>query len=387
MRHVSRAPKIILGVVIARWSRSSAGHTCSVMNWALGFRALGWDVHLVENIARKNLSAPGSEGGASPEEVFFRETAKEFGFENRACLLVDGESPDREAFQDFAADAELFLNYSGQFNRLDLLGPRTRKLYLDVDPAFTQLWVEVCGSDMNFAGHDVFLTVGTNINGAGAILPRAGREWIPTPPPVAAAYWRERLGAAAAPAPDAPWTTVGHWYGYPEMEWQGRKFGGKRESFLAMRDLPRHVRAACAIATDMTPDWDDYGPFHEAGWQFFSSFDVCRDIPTYLHFIASSRGEIGIAKTGYVASRGGWLSDRSMIYLALGRPVLQQDTGWPEVFPITAGLLPFHDVEDCAATLHQVEENYAAQSAAARALADGLFGAERVIGDLLSRVS
>lgn len=357
------------------------------MNWALGFRALGWDVCLVENIARKNLSEPAAPGEPSPEELFFQSTAREFGFTGRACLLIDGESPDREAFQDFAADADLFLNYSGQFNRLDLLGPRVRKLYLDVDPAFTQLWVEVCGSDMNFAGHDHFVTVGANLNGASARLPRAGREWIPTPPPVAAPYWRERLGVDEAPAADAPWTTIGHWYGYPEMEWQGLKFGGKRESFITLCDLPRQLGRPCAIATDMTADWDDYALFQDAGWQFFSSFEVCRDIPTYLHFIASSRGEIGVAKTGYITSRGGWLSDRSMIYLALGRPVLQQETAWSEVFPIDTGLLPFIDLTECVHAVQRVEENYEHHCSAARALADGVFSADRVIRDLLSRLS
>ncbi len=357
------------------------------MNWAIGFRALGWDVCLVENILRENLSEPAAPGEPSPEELFFQDTAREFGFTGRACLLIDGESPDREALQDFASEADLFLNYSGQFNRLDLLGSRVRKLYLDVDPAFTQLWVEVCGSDMNFAGHDFFLTVGANLNGASAFLPHAGCEWIPTPPPVAAPYWRGRLGADAAPAADAPWTTIGHWYGYPEMEWQGLKFGGKRESFIALLELPRLLGRPCAIATDMTADWDDHEIFREAGWRFFSSLEVCRNIPAYLRFIASSRGEIGVAKTGYITSRGGWLSDRGMIYLALGRPVIQQDTAWPEVFPVEAGLLPFTDVSDCARAINQVEENYGAHCSAARALADGLFSAERVIGDLLNRVS
>lgn len=356
------------------------------MNWALGFRGLGWDVWLVENIAREKLTVSAHPGEPSAEEAFFRATAKEFGFENRATLFVDGEASGREEFQDFATDAELFINYSGQFNRLDLLGPRTRKVYLDVDPAFTQLWVEVCGSDMNFDGHDVFVTVGTNVNGGDALLPRAGRDWIPTPPPVAAAWWRERLGDSAPPAQDAPWTTVAHWYGYPEMEWRGKKFGGKRESFVALRDLPRRTAVRCAIATDMMADWEDYGPFHEAGWQFFSSFEVCRDIPTYLRFLAASRGEIGVAKSGYVTSRGGWLSDRCMLYLALGRPVVQQDTAWPADFRTEAGLLAFSDTAGCAEAIARVEGAYETHSCAARALADGIFSAERVLEELLGRI-
>ena len=356
------------------------------MNWALGFRSLGWEVWVVENIAREKLSPPALPGEPSPEELFFASTAREFGLSGQATLLVDGAAGDLSAFTDFAQGADLFLNYSGQFDRLDLLDPRTRKLYLDVDPAFTQLWAEVCGSDMNFAGHDLFVTVGATINSPGALLPLAGKSWIPTPPPVAAAWWRECLGPPVAPAPEAAWTTIGHWYGYPEMEWQGRKYGGKRESFLQMLDLPGRVRSPCAIATDLKPDWDDHRLFAEAGWLFHSAAEVCRDIPTYLQFIAASRGEIGIAKTGYVTSRGGWLSDRSMMYLALGRPVIQQDTGWPEAFPSAAGLLPFSDAASAAAALEEIEAAYDLHSAAAARLAGETFDAGRVISRLLDRI-
>jgi hypothetical protein len=340
----------------------------------------------VENIAAEKLSPPGPGAATSPEEEFFARTVAEFGFAGRATLLVDGANSDLDAFRTFAADADWFLNYSGQFDRLDLLGPRTRKFYLDVDPGFTQLWVEACGSDMNFAGHDHFLTVGTNLNGPDARLPKAGREWIPLPPPVAGAYWRAVLGDESPAPAGAAWTTIGHWYGYPEVEWQGNKYGGKRESFVALRELPRHVPVPCGLATDLEKDWDDYALFADTGWQFSSAQAVCRDIPTYLRFIASSRGEIGVAKTGYIVSRGGWLSDRGMIYLALGRPVLQQDTGWTAQFPAGQGMRPFDGLADCAAALRAVEEDYAAHSRAARELADGVFAARTVIRRLLDQV-
>ena len=94
--------------------------------------------------------------------------------------------------------------------------------------------------------------------------------------------------------------------------------------------------APFCIASDLQPGWEDYDPFLNGGWKLVSSAEVCRDVPAYLRFIAGSRGEIGVAKGGYVVSRGGWISDRSVIYLALGRPVVLQDTGWPEVV-ISAG--------------------------------------------------
>lgn len=355
------------------------------MNWAIGFRELGWDVWIVEHIDSDELEAPEGEGLKSPQEEFWFATAKEFGFENRQCLVVNGESPDLEAFKEFANAADLFVNYSGQFKRLDLLGPRVKKAYLDVDPAFTQLWAEVYKSDMNFDGHDIFLTVGTTLDQPEALVPMCGRDWVPVAPPVVADYWRMRLGEVAARESSA-WTTIAHWYGYPELEWEGRKYAGKRESLMDMRLLPTLVKVPCAIATDLKPDWHDYPSFMEGGWGLHSAVEVCSSIPVYLKYIAASRGEIGIAKAGYVTSRGGWVSDRSVVYLAMGCPVVLQDTGWTKALPTTAGLLPFHNVQDCAETITRIESDYDAQSKAARKLADTVFSAREVLGGLVKKL-
>ena len=379
-------PKLVMGVVIARCPRAFAGHLCSTLNWALGFRELGWDVWIAEHVDDSELEPPEAEGLKSPQEEFWHKTAKEFGFEGRECLLVNGRSAELEAFREFAAGAELFLNYSGQFKRLDLLGPKTCKAYLDVDPAFTQIWVEVCNSDMNFEGHDVFLTVGTTLDRPTALIPKVGRDWIPTRLPVVASYWRERLGAMPVVTPESPWTTIAHWYGYPELRWQDRRYAGKRESLMEMKDLPQMVKNSCAIATDMKPDWDDYPVFTEAGWKFLSSAEISDNVPDYLRFIASSRGEIGIAKEGYIVSRGGWMSDRSVVYLALGKPVLLHDTGWPEAIPPAPGLLPFTGPKDCAEAMARVEADYATHSAGALHLAETVHSPKSVLLPILERV-
>lgn len=383
---MARSPKLVLGAVLARCPRGSAGHTCAVFNWALSFRALGWDVFLVEHVSGSECEPPEAPGLRSPQEEFFHATAREFGFDGRACLLVDGAAPELDAFRAFAADAELFLNYSGQWKRLDLLAPRTVKAYLDVDPAFTQLWVETCGSDMNLDGHDVFLTVGTNLNGRDALVPRVGRSWITLPPPVPAEAWRARCpGPVDAPAAGA-WSTIGHWYGYNDLVWQGRTYGGKRETLLALRELPRHVAPPVTMATDLERAWGDWDEFVAAGWRFESASRVCHDVPTYLGFIASSRGEIGIAKGGYVVSRGGWVSDRSLVYLSLGRPVLLQDTGWTAAIEPGPGLLPFRDARDCAARIAEVEADFARHAAGARAFAGDRFSPRRVLEPMLARI-
>ncbi|MEX1044759.1 MAG: hypothetical protein WEC73_01410 [Chthoniobacterales bacterium] len=378
--------KAVIGAVLARCPRASAGHTCAVMNWVKALESLGWEVWIAEHLSSDELEAPEAGRARSPQEEFWHATAAEFGLAERQCLIVDGRSPDLEAFRDFAAEADLFLNYSGQFKRLDLLGARVTKGYLDVDPGFTQLWAATCGTDMNFAGHDLFFTVGANFRSPNLRLPRTAQEWVPLVPPVPGEYWRQRLAAAGgAPAGNA-WTTVSHWYGYNDLVWEGKTYGGKRDSLRAMADLPMMTGRGFAIASDLQPGWEDYDAYIGGGWRLVSSAEVCCDVPSYLRFIAESRGEIGVAKGGYVVSRGGWISDRSVIYLALGRPVVLQDTGWPEAVPPGAGLRPFADTAGAAQRIAEVEAEYAAEQEGARRLADGVFGPAGALGPMLARV-
>jgi hypothetical protein len=378
--------KAVIGAVLARCPRASAGHTCAVMNWVKGLESLGWEVWITEHLTSDELEAPESGRARSPQEEFWHEAAAEFGLSDRQCLIIDGKSPGLETFRDFCARADLFLNYSGQFKLLDLLGDRMTKGYLDVDPGFTQLWVETCGTDMNFAGHDLFLTVGSNFRSPNLRLPRAAQEWIPLLAPVPGGYWRERLVAAGGANERRAWTTVSHWYGYNDLVWEGSTYGGKRDSLHALANLPRMTGVPFAIASDLQPGWEDYDPFIDGGWNLISSAEVCRDVDAYLRFIAGSRGEIGVAKGGYVVSRGGWISDRSVIYLALGRPVVLQDTGWPEVVASRPGLLPFEDVSGAAKRIAEAEKNLDEQSAGARKLADEVFAPASALKPLLERL-
>jgi hypothetical protein len=363
------------------------------MHWALGFRELGWEVWIAEHLSSTELEPPEAPDRASPQEEFWKATVKEFGFSSYNCLLIDGESPQLEAFQEFAKSADLFINFAGHFKALDLFGSHTVKAYLDVDPGFTQLWVEVFNSNLNLEGHDVFLTVGTTMNLPETLLPTLGREWIPVFPPVVADYWRRKLGTVPHVATDAPWTTIGHWYA-DELEWQGRPYNGKRENFVRMRSLPQKLQRLFVIATDLKPgwgqtrgtDWDDYPTFTEAGWRFIPASEVCKDVPSYLRFIAESRGEIGIAKEGYTVSRGGWMSDRSVVYLALGRPVVLQETGWTRAIAPSEGMLVFQDIRDCAEAIQLIEADYEAHSRAAQALADTVFSPQGALRPLLEKI-
>lgn len=357
------------------------------MNWVMGLKAIGWDVWITEHIDGGEVEAP--EGGAerSPQEEFWHATAAEFGLSDRQCLIVNGRGAELAAMRDFAAGADFFLNYSGQFKRLDLFGGRTVKCYLDVDPGFTQLWADVCGIDMNFQGHDLFFTVGTNFGSPDVRLPKSPRDWIPVVPSVAADYWKSRLEAAGGADPHGTWSTVAHWYGYNDLIWDGVTFGGKRENLRAIATLPPLCGGAgFTIGSDLEPGWEDHAAFVGNGWRLAHSRDVCRSVDSYLRFIGGSAGEIGVAKGGYVASRGGWLSDRSMVYLSLGRPVLLQDTGWTAAVGPQPGMWAFGSVEDAAAKIRAVGAEMEKNSRGAHGLARTVFAPQNALKPLFERI-
>lgn len=379
--------KVVLAVVIAHVPEHSAGNAWAFLNWALALRDAGWDVWVVEHLDRGTLVAS-PQGGASLNERLFYGLLGEFGFAGRATLWVDGEAAWGEVFERWAADADWFFNVSGQFKLWGLVGHIPVRVYGDLDPAFTQLWYAVAGSDMNFEGHTHFASVGVRLD--RALVPDTAREWIPVLPPVCTRAWSADAaheGGALVPEadPGGAWTTITHWYGYKQMPWEGRIYGDKRDSLVKVRDLPgRGFRVA--VATDLQPDWPDHADFVGAGWRIIPSAAVCGDWRAYRRFISGSAGEVCVAKDGYVVSRCGWMSDRSVLYLACGRPVAFQDTGWVEAVEPRDGLLPWSDLEGLEAVLREFERDPAKHGAGARRIAEEVFEGRKVADGLAARL-
>jgi hypothetical protein len=132
-----------------------------------------------------------------------------FGLAEHAVLLIDGNSPRLAAARAFARSADLMLNISGHFRSDALEFPQATKIYLDLDPAFTQIWAETYTVDMNFEGHDVFFSVGSRLGRPDCRAPDCGRTWHPTLPPVVLDYWPD-----AGSAPFTRLNTIAHWHGY-----------------------------------------------------------------------------------------------------------------------------------------------------------------------------
>ena len=379
--------RLIMGVVLARYLPNSAGHQLSVLHWLIGFREMGWDVWIVESL--RSEECVDEEGRQcdplrSRNHKTWRTFVAEHNFRLRESLFIDGVTPDPGALERFADGAELFLNYAGQFTDRHLLGGVQATAYLDVDPGYTQTWAMGYGCDMHFEPHDFHLTIGAAWGKPWCRIPPTGHDWLATVPPVSISLYSQR--SKRQRMPDAPWTTITHWFGPNEVEWDGTKLRGKRESFLPLLSLPEATGRPFLVATDLRPDWDDHEAFVRQGWAFCRTDPVCESLGTYLDFIQKSTGEIGVPKDGYVATKSGWLSDRSMAYLACGKPVVARDTGWKDIIGEFPGLRAFESVEEAAAAIKDVEDNYEEACRSASELAERRFSAQEVLLPLLARM-
>jgi hypothetical protein len=377
--------RAIIGVGIASYPLHAAGNTWAFLQWVLGFRQAGWDVWMVENVSSaKCIDANGEK--CPPERsanlAHWNSIVNEFGLSGRATVLFDGQSPDLPGLLQFARDAEFFFNISGHFKERSVLDVVREKIYVDIDPAFTQIWAEVYKTDMNFADHDKFVSIGRNLGNPGCHAPLARRNWLPIGVPVVLDYFTN-------PKPEQPgevWTTFTHWYGYPAVEYDGAWFGNKSEEFAKLVDLPRKTTEKLEIATNLHPDDEATKQFLESGWSLVDARPLNTPWQRYSDYLAQSRGEFCVAKNGYVRSRCGWFSDRSVAYLALGRPVILQETGWTDFYPSGEGLFSFHDEESAVAALATVAKDPARHARAAREIAERYCSAPVVVNQFLETI-
>ena len=351
------------------------GASWSILQYLLGFRALGHEVRLVEPVDR-----------LSPRVAsYFEQLVRDFGLEGEASLLVRGRRETAgapyEVLTAWAEEADVLFNVSGMLRDEELVGPPPLRVFLDLDPAFNQLW-HAEGIEMGFDLHNRFATVGLGLGGPKCPVPTCGREWIETLPPVFLPRWQQ------VTAPGTAFTTVGNWRGYGSVEWEGRRYGQKAHSLRKLLALPQLTSERLAPALAIHPEeTEDLGALHRHGWELADPVAVAGTPARYADFVRASKGEIGIAKEGYVESRCGWFSDRSTCYLASGRPVVAQDTGFPRHLPTGEGLLAFATAEEAAAAIAAVGGDYDRHARAARALAEDLFDSQAVLARLLERVS
>jgi hypothetical protein len=362
------------------------GATWAVLQYVLGLRALGHDVLFVEPISRQAIRPRQATFLESDNAAYFCEVIDAFGLADHAALMLDGTQHTLGMSYDqlhlLVCHADVLINVSGMLADDELIAPIPIKVYLDLDPAFIQLWQTVQGIDMRFEPHTHFVTVGLAIDSPACGVPSCGRQWIPTFQPIVLQQWPR----ATRIRHDAL-TTVGNWRGYGSIVHEGEFYGQKAHSLRQLLTLPQLVRENFLLAMAIHSDEaGDLQALSRHGWELTDPREAAGTPERYRSFIQHSKGELGIAKSGYVKSQCGWFSDRSVCYLASGRPVIAQDTGFSRYLSTGEGLFAFSTTEDAARCIHAMNDDYDRHSAAARRLAEANFCSETVLPRLLHSV-
>jgi len=362
--------RILVSGALANKPRSG-GEAWVRMSWVRGLRRLGHEVCFVEQIER-----------AEPVNVETFRVAVALAPDCPVALICGDRSEvglTLEEIVEWARGADLLVNISGHLEVEAILeGPR-RRAYVDVDPGFTQIWAEE-GAAARLESHDTFFTVGENIGAPECSIPTAGRKWLPLPPPVTLEDW------PVVPVPrDARFTTVATWRSpLGTLEYNGKTFEGKHHQWRRLIHLPRRVDQEFEIALRIDPDDEpDEIALEANGWRLVDPVAVAGDLLAFRAYVQGSAAELSVAHPVYVDTASGWVSDRTVRYLASGRPALVQDTGIGERYPVGEGLLTFRTPDEAVTAAEAIAADYDAHARAARALAEAHFDSARVLGRFL----
>jgi hypothetical protein len=376
--------KIVVSGYVIRYPL--AGMMLAFFHYLMGLQRLGHQVIYVEESGWDDscydpVTASYSNDPAVGIKALMA-MAGRFGFELPICY-VDRQTGvtagiSLAQLKGHLASADLLLNIGGTCALPEFSNCRRRAL-IDMDPMFTQAGA-FAAEDL--ADYHVYFSYGTNIGTAECSIPEGGVKWLPTVPPVVTEVWSGL--ANEIHADPQPLTTVCNWSAYGGLEYDGEHYGQKDEEFMRLLDVPRgtseHLELALSGADEATQD-----VLRESGWSLRNAEDVTIDFETYANYIGQSRGEFSAAKNAYVKTRSGWISDRSVCYLASGRPVILQDTGVGRWLPENPAFMTFSSPQEAIECLEVLRSDYPRRRHSASELAEEYFSHAVVLPSLLDR--
>lgn len=311
----------------------------------------------------------------------FQAQCERFGFGGQWAVVRGGTEVfgmSERQLRALCGDCDLLINLCGALKDEELLRRIKRRAFFDLDPGFMQIWA--LQWDMGLSRHNLFFTVGLNVGEADFPVPTGQIKWERFVPPVAVELWPIQGDADAE-----KFTTIGQWRGQ-QASWQGEYYGSKREEFLNFIELPGKTEQALELALLIhESERQDLETLRNNGWVVVDPMSVARGVDGFQSYIQRSRGEFSVAKNGYVKTRSGWFSDRTVCYLASGRPALVQDTGFSKHLETGRGLLTFTTLEEAVRGFRAIHSDYKAHCIAARKLAEERFAAAKVMQSVLER--
>jgi hypothetical protein len=366
------------------------GATWDYLQYVLGFKRLGHRVVYLEDTGKWTWDIA--------RQTFTDDARANVAYLARSLAALDPELADHWAFRDVHAqyygmsqaqvaqlcrEADVFINYSGSCMLRDEYMACRTKVYLDTDPLYNQAGevdylrgtadAETRCAVEYMLQHDRFLSFAENIGKPHCTIPARLFAWQPTRQPIVLDYWEK----SAVPVRDV-YTTIMSWQSNEgTMTVDGVVYGGKHAEFEKVIQLPQQTPQTLELAIGGGRPPVDRLCQH--GWQVVDGQTVSADPWKYREYIQASKAEFSVAKQAYVATRSGWFSCRSACYLAAGKPVVVQDTGFSECLPTGQGILAFATVEEALEAMARVNRDYHLHTAAAARLAREYFDATPVL--------
>ena len=365
-----------------------AGVIWQLLHHLIGFRRLGLDVYYIEDSGGGWVYDPVAETFISDPTrnlALVTSALARHGFEDRWAFR-DPESGEyigipKAACTQLLRDADAVINLCGALNPGEEHANARCLVYLGTDPGRFQVELQQGNPEAvrYAAAHKLLFTYAYNLGSADCLLPTGGFAWKVTRPPVLLDYWADFVGV-----PDSGvFTTIGTWQNKgQDVEIKGERYSwSKHLNFMKMLEVPNKSGQKIELATDLTRG-PDYERMNSAGFRIRSAIPTSLDLEQYRHYIGSSRGEFTVAKDVVARTGSGWFSDRSACYLAAGRPVVTQRTGFERTLPTGAGLFCFGNDQEAVDAIRSINSDYARHSRASCEIAHEYFDGRDLLKEI-----
>jgi hypothetical protein len=379
----------------------AGGVTWDYMQYPLGFSLMGHDVYYIEDTRMFPIyQKEGSKWDDCSSTVkHLGNVMNFFGMGDKWAYRDEASGKcfglTEEKIKTICNSADVFVNISCSTYMRDEYCKIPVKILIDSDPMFTQIQYM---SDQKFTpgepglkqmvdAHNFHFTFGEKIGTENCRIPSGGLQWLTTRQPICLSYWKTNFNHVQ----ENSFTTLMNWTAGKKLYFDSDTWGQKDIEFNKFLNLPQKVQGIkLSMIINQTGGTDQTMMDKEitkAGWEILSPDSNASDWKSYQQFIQNSTGEFSVAKETYVKARTGWFSCRSACYLASGKPVITQDTGWTEFIPAGNGLFGFQNLEEAVSALQIVARDPQKHSKAAREIAEEFFDSNKVLNSLLLKIS
>jgi len=370
-----------------------AGVIWQHVHYIVGLQRLGHEVYYIEDSARipYNAETFDTSNDYTYAANLLKCLADEFDFKTRwsFCARYLPDLPTAglplKRVRQLYKTADAIFNICGTQEFNDDLLASDRILYVESDPGVEQIKVDKgVHSTIDYLGrHHALFTFGENVGTKKFPVPIHGLKWLPTRQPIVTDFWKTQ----SLPPASAVFTSIANWStsGLKDITWREEKYlWSKSREFIRFVNAPKVAHEPFELATDIK-DEKTRAKFAKSGWRFRSPHDLSVKYWDYRDYIRRSKAEFTVAKDQYVRLNTGWFSDRSACYLAAGRPVITQETGFTKLYGDRGGLFGFKELSEISEAVREINGDYRRHSKAASEIAREIFEAEKVVASLLER--